>query len=763
MPKRIRLYLGAQLQIQKAGLDVLPATLTIHDEAGEKERLSSYLLPPPDSLHETFAAWRKYINPQSSATRKIRLEPLEDHPLHEDENIDLKKIANDCKRELNYWLNTIGWLDQHGQLDPKIKKALERNQSNQGWDRSEVQISIETTDTVLGSLPWQEWDVFRDYCIGNSNTEVSISATDFRRPEQKNSPQLSAKVRILAVFGDERLELNEEKRLIANLSRYGGDVQILDRPDERELAEHLLDPNGWHIFFFAGHSSSENGGWLEINPGIKMPVVQLTEMLASAIDNKLQLAIFNSCDGLNLANSLTALSLPYCIVMREAVDSAFARRLLQHFLTSFVTGKSLFAAMHVTRRKLQTEFDEDGKHPGKSWLPAIVANPQAQILTWDGLFTDRRLDYKWEILLGLMATLAIFALPIVILWEFGSLNALKHYARIYPHIFIYPSLFLWVVMYALYRAICLTRKKPFLFWVLTFAALSISFVSMILDWHASPVMLFELKPHAVATIGREELTKIATANNFSIEQLLSIPKQLIHIGGNDGSFVFHRDDIEAAVWQFTSIISAGHHQEPHQSYQGFLRIALSSELWQNAFKSASYSRWFYSFSHFVMLFCMFQTFSLTASAIVVPTSIFKKHRYFAYFLIAQLGFLGWTPFYLYYVGRIKSALFSPTFDPRLSNVSIVYYTTFGIILAMTLYLFHSQINIAKYRFLAKAFLLLGIALSIATGLWGVGIIDQVVGIRSGGVFTTWLGSLPVITLFFIAIVYAIDTKIKESP
>lgn len=248
MPKRIRLYLGAQVQIQKAGLDVLPATLTIHDEAGEKERLSSYLLTPPDSLHETFAAWRKYINPRSSATRKIRLEPLEQHPLNEDENIDLKKIANDCKRELNYWLNTIGWLDQHGQLDPKIKKALERNQSNQGWNRSEIQISIETTDTVLGSLPWQEWDVFRNYCIGNSNTEVLISATDFRRPEQKNSPQLSAKVRILAVFGDERLELNEEKRLIANLSRYGGDVQILDRPDERELDEYLLDPNGWHIF-----------------------------------------------------------------------------------------------------------------------------------------------------------------------------------------------------------------------------------------------------------------------------------------------------------------------------------------------------------------------------------------------------------------------------------------------------------------------------------------------------------------------------------
>jgi hypothetical protein len=93
--------------------------------------------------------------------------------------------------------------------------------------------------------------------------------------------------------------------------------------------------------------------------------------LADVVRDKLQLAIFNSCDGLGLANSLTSLSLPYCIVMRESVDSFFARRLLQHLLTAFVAGKSIFAAMYIARNNLRSEFDEAGKQPGKSWLPVI--------------------------------------------------------------------------------------------------------------------------------------------------------------------------------------------------------------------------------------------------------------------------------------------------------------------------------------------------------------------------------------------------------
>jgi hypothetical protein len=376
MVKRICLHLGAQVQLKDSHLDVLPATLTIYDDFGIEQRLTSYLLPPPEDLCRSFQAWQKYISPYSSTIRKIRVESLnpEDLDLGIDGNINLDRLAQNFQCDLNTWLNVRGWLDRNGQLDFKIKKALKRNSPERKWDRDEIQIFIETEDKRLQSFPWQEWDIFANYCLNSPGTEVSISATDFCRPEQQHKPQLSALVRILAVFGDDRLDLAEERRLIANLRQYGGNVLILHQPDRDTLTAHLHDPGSWHIFCFAGHSGSDATGqigWLEIQPGIRFPITELTDLLADVVRDKLQLAIFNSCDGLGLANSLTSLSLPYCIVMRESVDSFFARRLLQHLLTAFVAGKSIFAAMYIARNNLRSEFDEAGKQPGKSWLPVI--------------------------------------------------------------------------------------------------------------------------------------------------------------------------------------------------------------------------------------------------------------------------------------------------------------------------------------------------------------------------------------------------------
>ncbi|PZO11377.1 MAG: hypothetical protein DCF25_19485 [Leptolyngbya foveolarum] len=53
----------------------------------------------------------------------------------------------------------------------------------------------------------------------------------------------------------------------------------------------------------------------------------------------LTLAIFNSCDGLGLAKYLSQaiapISVPYIIVMREAVPDAVAQTFLKYFLAAF--------------------------------------------------------------------------------------------------------------------------------------------------------------------------------------------------------------------------------------------------------------------------------------------------------------------------------------------------------------------------------------------------------------------------------------------
>jgi hypothetical protein len=770
MVKRICLHLGAQVQLKNSQLDVLPATLTIYDDRGIEERLSSYLLPPPEDLCKSFQAWQKYISPHTPTSRKIRVESLEieDLDLEIDGNINLELLAQNFKQDLNTWLNVRGWLNQDGQLDFKIKKALKRNSPERKWHQDEIQIFIETEDKRLRSFPWQEWDTFANYCLNNPGTEVSISATDFRRPEQQHKPQLSALVRILAVFGDDRLDLTQERQLIANLRKYGGDVSILHQPDCDILTAHLHDPGSWHIFCFAGHSGSDATGqigWLEIQPGIRFPITELTDLLADVVRDKLQLAIFNSCDGLGLANSLTSLSLPYCIVMRESVDSFFARRLLQHLLTAFIAGKSLFAAMYITRTKLREEFDEAGKQPGKSWLPVIVANPEAKPLTWDGLFTDRRLAPKWELLLGFIALIAVFGLPLSILWEFHSFETLKLYAQLYPQIVIYPSLLLWIGIYAVYRAICLTRQKPRLFWGLTLTTCAIGWMSVILDLYTDPLMLLELAPNAVVSIAKENLVNIATSHHFSLDLLSKIPKQVFDIDRvikSDGQFVFKKSEIESSIHNFIYLSPSVRSTNIYQNYHGFLRVALSAQLWQNGFNHSSLSRWFYEFTHFGIFFCGIETFVLTVSTILMPTSIFKKHRYLTYLIVAQLSGLAWTPFYLYYISKIKVTLFAPQFDPRLSNTIGLFYVVALTMSLMTIYLVLRQTNTIAYRYILITVFVLGVAVAILMSTWGISIFDRMFGIGSGSVFITWLAAIPTLILFFIPTVYAIDNRIGEK-
>jgi hypothetical protein len=76
-------------------------------------------------------------------------------------------------------------------------------------------------------------------------------------------------------------------------------------------------------------------GKLEINPQESISIEQLKNSLKAAIRQGLQLAIFNSCDGLGLARELADLQIPQLIVMREPVPDGVAQAFLTSFLPTF--------------------------------------------------------------------------------------------------------------------------------------------------------------------------------------------------------------------------------------------------------------------------------------------------------------------------------------------------------------------------------------------------------------------------------------------
>ncbi|NES03381.1 MAG: hypothetical protein F6K22_11325 [Okeania sp. SIO2F4] len=103
-----------------------------------------------------------------------------------------------------------------------------------------------------------------------------------------------------------------------------------------------------------------------------MTIEKLENPITTAISRGLQLAIFNSSDGLGLARQLAKLHIPAVIVMREATPDIAAREFLNNFLQLFYHGQSLYIWVRKAREKLQAIED---KFPGASWLPVIFQNP----------------------------------------------------------------------------------------------------------------------------------------------------------------------------------------------------------------------------------------------------------------------------------------------------------------------------------------------------------------------------------------------------
>lgn len=90
-----------------------------------------------------------------------------------------------------------------------------------------------------------------------------------------------------------------------------------------------------------------------------------------AMANGLQLAIFNSCDGLGLAHELGSLNLPQIIVMSEPVPDLIAQSFLRYFLQSLTTGTPFYLAVRQAREQLQGLEKE---LPCATWLPIICQN-----------------------------------------------------------------------------------------------------------------------------------------------------------------------------------------------------------------------------------------------------------------------------------------------------------------------------------------------------------------------------------------------------
>jgi CHASE2 domain-containing sensor protein len=249
-----------------------------------------------------------------------------------------------------------------------------------------VEIFLTCTPVELAKLPWESWDIVKEF---GAQGKIRIARTAANIRNEAVIP-IRRKARVLAIFGDDS-NLNfdaEEKALKSVQSKLHIELidcrQIYNGENVVELktkvVQAILDTRGWDMLFFAGHSkeSQRTGGELFIAPQIYLSIHEIEDALKQAKNRGLQFAIFNSCSGINIAESLINIGLNQTIVMREGIHNQVAQEFFLKFLVSLTEFKDVHTALLDANEYLRTE-ERRLAYPSGYLVPSLFRHPNAPL------------------------------------------------------------------------------------------------------------------------------------------------------------------------------------------------------------------------------------------------------------------------------------------------------------------------------------------------------------------------------------------------
>ncbi len=377
-----------------------PVTLQIGDENARPTVEITAKLPPNPDIPRDYYHWQSIYRHLRLPSRPIGLpKQATQTPTLE----ECQQATEKFKLSFNTWLACDSFR-------PIREKWLEKL-----TPRDDIRILLQTKDLGLQKLPWHLWDLLEPY----PKAEIALSAPSY---EQVNRIATTCdKIKILAILGDSQgIDIQADRAILEKLPNT--DITFLVEPESFDLTDHLWEQH-WQILFFAGHSATQANetGKIYINQTESLTITQLKYALKKAVERGLQLAIFNSCDGLGLAREFADLQIPQMIVMREPLPDRVAQEFLKYFLQAFSGGDSLYLSVREARERLQ---GLENQYPCATWLPVICQNPAEMPLTWSQLSINagntstalpetthtRKISNRLGFSLTLMASMAITGL-----------------------------------------------------------------------------------------------------------------------------------------------------------------------------------------------------------------------------------------------------------------------------------------------------------------------------------------------------------------
>ncbi|KAM3100111.1 CHASE2 domain-containing protein [Phormidesmis sp. 146-12] len=272
--------------------------------------------------------------------------------------------------EFYYWLSSADLL----QIRSTIARAASQTTPS---DHAFVDLFLTCEPLELARLPWEAWEIGVEF---GTTKPIRIARTPMNRLHPPTVQTQPRRMRVLAIMGDETgLDFKSERDAIKALSP---DVQFVGWQAGRstthlksEIYDAIAAPQGWDVLFFAGHSNETilTGGELMIAPNESILVTELIPALTIAKEQGLQFAIFNSCKGMNIAETLISLGLNEVAVMREPIHNSVAKefliQLIQRLANYHDAHSSLLSACGYLKAKKNLTY------PSAYLIPSLFRYP----------------------------------------------------------------------------------------------------------------------------------------------------------------------------------------------------------------------------------------------------------------------------------------------------------------------------------------------------------------------------------------------------
>ncbi|MBP5973004.1 CHASE2 domain-containing protein [Brasilonema sp. CT11] len=333
----------------------------------------------PTVLSSLYEEWRRaYLNFYQSEQMRGRAISGGIATIKVDWHAELVKAETKFMFEFHRWLRSAELYEIRAQIAKLSQEFVKANPQT----TETVQLFLTCAPLELARFPWEAWEFGTEFATTGTiriiRAPLNIATES---PSQYTRPQ-RRRARILAILGDDTgLNFEADRQAVRSLSRIA-DIQFVgwqpkQTPQQaiQQITKAITDQQGWDILFFAGHSNETQmtGGELGIAPGMSISISEIRSQLIAAKKLGLQVAIFNSCSGLSLADALIDIGFSQVVVMREPIHNCVAQEFLVRFLQGLAKHLDVYESMMAARQFLRME--KSHTYPSASLVPSLFCYP----------------------------------------------------------------------------------------------------------------------------------------------------------------------------------------------------------------------------------------------------------------------------------------------------------------------------------------------------------------------------------------------------